>query len=146
MRNATRAAAMMPAALLTIGLGVTGAVMGPATAAHAQPNYRVCGVYNSATGGNYGTGLVAKIYKDDENNETCSQKLDFMRAYYDQAYPTSSGRLSFVMVTCELFDTRVGAEGGSDLCRDMDVNLIYKYTSKYDAKYPGDAGISFWHR
>ncbi|MFT2691117.1 hypothetical protein [Clavibacter zhangzhiyongii] len=126
---------------------MTGAVMGPAPAAHAQPNYRVCGVFNSATGGLYGTGLVAKIYKDDANNETCSQKIDFMRNYYDQAYPTSSGRVSFVMVTCETFSTRVGAEKGSDLCRDMDVNLIYKYTSKYDAKYPGGAaGVSFWHR
>ncbi|MFT7712283.1 hypothetical protein ACMT9Y_15085 [Clavibacter tessellarius] len=147
MRKTMRAAAMVPAALLTIGLGVTGAVMGPAPTAQALSGYRVCGVFNSSTRGDlYGTGLVAMIYKDDHNNETCSKKIDFMRDHYGEAYAGSDARKTFIMVDCETFGARIGEDPQVDICRDMDVNLIYKYTSKYDAKYPGDAGISFWHR
>ncbi|MBF4625426.1 hypothetical protein [Clavibacter sp. VKM Ac-2872] len=144
MRGSMRAAAIVPAALLALGLGVTSVLTGPAPAAHAERGYRVCGVYNSATGGNYGTGLVVKIYKDDKNNETCSQKMDYMRRYYAQAYPGSSAQLSFVMVTCELFTSRIGADSIGDECLGTTVNKIYKYTSRYDALHPSSPGLTFW--
>jgi hypothetical protein len=134
-----------PAALLAIALGVTGAVMGPAAAAHAESGYRVCGVCNSATGGQYGTGLMVEIYKDDENNETCTQKMEFMRRYYAQAYPGSSAQLSFAMVTCEVFSSRIGADRGSDECLGPQVNRISEYTSGYDRLHPSPPVLTFWH-
>ncbi|QIS39728.1 hypothetical protein [Clavibacter capsici] len=150
MSEIMRRASLMSAALLALVLvlGVTGAVMGPAPAAHALSGYRVFGVFNSSTRGDlYGTGLVAMIYKDDHNNETCSKKIDFMRDHYGSAYAGSSARRTFIMVDCETFGARIGEDDEVDICRDMDVNLIYRYTSKYDARYPGGAaGISFWHR
>lgn len=140
-----RAAALGPAALLALGFGVAGAVMGPAPTAQAEAGYRVCGVYNSATGGQYGTGLAVKIYKDDPNNDTCTAKSDYMRRYYAQAYPGSSGDLSFVMVTCEVFGSRIGLDRGADICPEMKVNKIYFYSSRYDKQHPTNSpGVSFW--
>jgi hypothetical protein len=148
MSRIMRRTSLLSAALLAMVLGVTGAVMGPAPAAHALSGYRVCGVFNSSTRDDlYGTGLVAMIYKDDHNNETCSKKIDYMREYYGSAYTGSDARRTFIMVDCETFGARIGEDPQVDICRDMDVNLIYEYTSKYDARYPGGgAGISFWHR
>jgi hypothetical protein len=148
MSTIMRRTSLLSAALLAMVLGVTGAVMGPAPAAHALSGYRVCGVFNSSTRDDlYGTGLVAMIYKDDHNNETCSKKIDYMRQYYGDAYSGSDARRTFIMVDCETFGARIGEDPQVDICRDMDVNQIYKYASRFDARYPArDAGVSFWRK
>jgi hypothetical protein len=144
MTDPTRAAAFAPAALLALGLAITGTVAGPAPAAQAVRGYRVCGVYNSARDGGYGTGLAVRIDKDDEDFATCAGKTDYMRRYYADAYPGSSAEVSFVMVTCEVFTARIGFDRGADICPRMTVNAIYRYTSSFDAVHPNRPGLTFW--
>jgi hypothetical protein len=148
MSTVMRRTSLLSAALLTMVLGVTGAVMGPAPAAHALAGYRVCRVVDSSTRGDLsGTGLVAMIHEDDHDDESCSKKIDFMREYYGSAHTGSDARKTSIMVDCETFGARIGEDPQADTCRDMDVNLIYEHTSRYDTRYPGGgAGISFWHR
>jgi hypothetical protein len=135
----------LPAALVALGLGLTGATAGPVPAAHAERGSRVCGVFHSSTRDDlYGTGLVVEIAKDDPNGDTCSKKADYMRAHYGSAYPGSSAVRSFSMVTCETFAARIGYRGG-DICFDMEVNRIYTYTSQFDRLHPSQAGVRFWH-
>ena len=39
---------------------------------------------------------------------------------------------------------RIGYDG-DDICFDMDVNGIYRYTSKFDKQHPSTGAASFWH-
>ena len=144
MTHPIRLTTMTLGAILVLGLAA--GATGPVPAAHAESGYRVCGVYNSSTSDKkFGTGLAVKIAYDDPSNETCSKKQDFMRRYYADAYSGSSGDVSFAMITCETFADRIGYKDG-DICFDMDVNGIYRYTSKFDKEHPSTAAVSFWHR
>ncbi|KQM60434.1 hypothetical protein ASE64_01720 [Agreia sp. Leaf210] len=140
-------------------LAITAAtfVFSPTQAANAQAGYRVCGAWNSASAaGVYGkgvdltdfpwmvgTGLVVKVANGGKG--TCESKLGFMKTFYGQAYDGTLARRSFSMVTCENFGNAIGGQGW-DPCSNLEVNKIYKYTSRFDeihpVKYPG---FQFWN-
>jgi len=133
-----RVLSLAGAALAALGLAV-----GAPTAAHAQSGYRVCGVYNSSQStGAIGTGLVTKVWKDDNTN-TCGEKVAWMATYYANAWPGSTAEQSYKMMTCEDFATRSGISG--DPCPGMTVNKIYRNYSAYDLVHPQSHGwVQFW--
>lgn len=109
------------------------------TAAHAESGYRVCGVYGSAqSGGEIGTGLVTKIWKDD-NSDTCGHKVAWMATYFGNAWKgASSPDNDYRMMTCEEFADRTGIQG--DPCPSMAVNKIYRNYSAFDLVHPQKTG------
>jgi hypothetical protein len=134
---------LLAGALAAFALVSAGLAAGPAPAAQAQPNYRVCGVWNSSQSvGELGSGLVVKVYKGGA--DTCRQKLGFMIKYYGNAWQGSSAQYEFEMLSCEEFGSRTFT--GADPCYALDVNAIYKYTSPNDAIHPNPASFSWWHR
>jgi hypothetical protein len=127
------AALAVVSAALTLG--------GPAPAAQAESNYRVCGVFNSSRNGDeIGTGMVAKIYK--YGSETCDSKIGYMQAHYGEVYRGSYPGQVFHMITCESFGTRSGT--GSDPCYGLTVNRIYTFTSPNDRIHPNPPGFQPW--
>jgi hypothetical protein len=133
-------------AALTVVLAGLGSVALP-TAAHAQSNYRVCGVYNSARDGtddySIGTGLVVKIWKGD-NTYTCLRKVRWMQRFYGTAWKGSSGDHTYYMMDCELFAVKTGTLG--DPCDNMAVNKIYRNYSVYDYVHPvRDGSVVYFH-
>ncbi|CAD6010835.1 protein of unknown function [Agreia sp. COWG] len=86
---------------------------------------------------------MTKVYKNGD--DTCNSKLEFMKKYYANAYSGSFASTNGVMVTCEQFADLIGYQG--DPCYEMDINKIYKYTSKYDLYNPikGQPSFTFWH-
>jgi hypothetical protein len=123
-------------------LATVGAVALP-TAAQAQSGYRVCGVYNSSqTTGAIGTGLVTKVWKND-NTDTCGEKVAWMETYYADAWKGSTAQYDYKMMTCEDFAARTGTSG--DPCNGMTVNKIYKNYSAFDLVHPQEHGwVEFW--
>jgi len=124
-----------PAFMAAVG----GAVAVP-SAAQAEPNYRVCGVYNSAQStGAIGTGLVVKVWKGDDTN-TCGKKIDAMRKMYPRAWRGSTAKLDYRMMRCEDFAIKTGFQ--SDPCDLLRVNTIYRVYSTWDLYHPvTDANI-----
>jgi hypothetical protein len=124
-------------------LTATLTLSGPAPSAQAESNYRVCGVFNSARGGNeIGTGMVAKIYK--YGSETCDSKMEYMVQHYGSVFHGSYADLNFHMITCENFGERSGT--GADPCYGLQVNYIYTYTSPNDRIHPNPPSFRFWSR
>ena len=124
-------------------LTATLTLAGPAPAAEAESNYRVCGVYNSARFGNeIGTGMVVKIYKNGP--DTCDSKIGYMQSHYAGVYRGSYPQEVFHMITCEDFGARSAT--GSDPCYGLQVNYIYTFTSPNDRIHPNPAGFRFWSR
>ncbi|MBT1636348.1 hypothetical protein [Clavibacter michiganensis] len=130
-------------AALTVVLAGAGAVASPA-AAYAQSNYRVGGLYNSATDEDgIGTGLVVKIWKGDDTY-TCERKVRWMQRFYGTAWTGSYGRIPYYMIDCDLFAARTGIPG--DPCIHMSVNKIYRDYSAYDAVHPVREGwVDYFH-
>lgn len=128
--------ALALAAVMSLGSG--------GAPAHAQSGYRMCGVYNSANQANgIGTGLVVKVWKDDNSN-TCGKKIDFMTRYYGSAYRNSTAQHSFWMISCEDFFNRIAIY--QDDCGSMDVNKIYRMYSAADLLHPTSYPyIQYWH-
>ncbi|MBT1631579.1 hypothetical protein [Curtobacterium flaccumfaciens] len=137
--NGSRVLALVIAVAGAVGLGV---LLSP-VAAQAEPNYRVCGVFNSASQADgIGTGLVVKVYKNGD--ATCGSKIDYMDQNYAAAYRGSSAQQKFIMLSCEEFASRTGTSG--DPCDTMDVNSIYRFTSAADLLHPSShPSHSFWH-
>jgi hypothetical protein len=129
-------------ALAVAGLSLATFAAGPAPAAHAQANFRVCVAWNSAaTSGGIGTGLITKVYKNGD--ETCARKVEYMENYYGEAYAGSSAKHFAYMITCEQFAERIGIDG--DPCYGLVQNAIYKFTSSADQRYPADnPSFSYW--
>lgn len=135
---------LLAGGLAAFALVSAGLAAGPAPAAQAQSNYRVCGTWNSSqSDGEIGSGLIVKVYKGGP--DTCHQKLKFMFQYYGLAWQGSSAEQRFDMMTCEEFGQR--SDTGTDPCPGLDVNAIYKYTSPFDKIHPvRTGGFSWWHR
>lgn len=135
--------------LISMALIVAAVCLGTAVdisaPASAQSGYRVCGVYNSAqTEGAIGTGLVAKIWKDDRT-DTCAKKIEWMANNYKAAWPGSYAEHHYEMIPCEAFATRSGIAG--DPCDLMATNQIYRNYSTFDLVHPQSTGsVIFWHR
>ncbi|MFT2750924.1 hypothetical protein ACMT9U_15200 [Clavibacter sp. Sh2036] len=129
-------------ALAAAGLCLATFVAGPAPAAHAQANFRVCVAWNSSSFANgIGTGLVVKVYKNGDS--TCAQKLQYMKDHYPEAYSGSSVQHTAVMIRCESLAERIGVDGAP--CYQLVQNAIYKFTSSGDARYPADnPAFSYW--
>jgi len=142
MRIPPRLSRLCLGAFAAVGLVVSALAVGPAPAAEAQSNFRVCAAWNSAsTSGGIGTGLVVKVYK--RGDYTCAQKLEYMADNYDQAYSGSSVAHVARMITCEEFAERIGID--DDPCDRLTQNAIYKFTSSVDERYPQDnPSFSYW--
>ena len=150
MRASRMSARLLAAALATLALAGTAVASTPPEAAQAQSGYRVCGTWNSTSDpdaepgkAHIGTGLVTKVWM--KGGETCASKVGFMKTFYDVAYTGSKAVYSFRMKTCEDFSTSIGGNGW-DVCFNMDVNKIYKYSSVADLWHPvKHPSLSFWH-
>jgi hypothetical protein len=135
-------------AILTVTAAVF--VLAPTQAAQAQAGYRVCGVHDGSRtvqalrwSGEIGSGLVVKIANG--GGRTCDDKLGFMKTYYGQAYNGSKANNSFWMVRCEDFGSAITGNQW-DPCRNLAVNKIYKYSSKFDKKSPDQyPRFEFWN-
>ncbi|ALD13484.1 hypothetical protein [Clavibacter capsici] len=115
------------------GLALSALAVGPAPAALAQSNVRVCAAWNSAqTPGSIGTGLLVKVYKD--GSYTCDQKLEYMYDHYGEAYRGSSVQHTVRLISCEDFAVRIGSSG--DPCYGLTENAIYRFTSSQDLLHP----------
>ncbi|MFT2713105.1 hypothetical protein [Clavibacter sp. Sh2126] len=129
------AALAVVSAALTLG--------GPAPAAQAESNFRVCGVFNSARyGEEIGTGMITKVYK--YGSSTCDSKMNFMAQRYGQVYGGSYPYENFHMINCEDFGSRSGT--GADPCYQLDQNIIYTYTSPNDRVHPNPPSFRFYNR
>jgi len=142
MRISPRLTRLGLGAFAVAGLALSALAVGPAPAAEAQSNFRVCVAWNSAnTSGGIGTGLAVKVYKGGD--DTCARKVEYMQNYYGQAYAGSSAKNFAYMITCESFGERIGL--GGDPCYQLRQNAIYKFTSAADERYPSDnPSFSFW--
>jgi hypothetical protein len=133
MKTATARNLLIAAVVVASG-GV--AVAGPAPTAEAESGFRVCGVYNSSnipSSGGVGTGLVVKVSKS--GGDTCKRKIAEMERRYAAAYPGSSAKYNYRMLTCEAWMTRM-AFPYSDYCPSMEKDAVYKIASPADALHP----------
>ncbi|WP_317230425.1 hypothetical protein [Clavibacter sp. MX14-G9D] len=150
MRTSRISARLLAAALATLALAGAAVASTPPEAAQAQGGYRVCGTWDSTSdtgpgtqGTHIGSGLVTKVWV--KGGQTCASKVGFMTTFYDVAYPSSLALNSFRMSRCEDFSTAIGGHGW-DVCFNMDVNKIYKYSSVADLWHPvKHPSLSFWH-
>lgn len=108
--------------------------------AFAEPGSRTCIVVSEK---DVRHGLVVKVDKSGQN--TCNQKVAFMKQYYAIAYPYDNGPFQNVeMLTCEKFSQVVmGMGGNADVCPSLTKNYIYKYTVNDSFN---KAGVKFWHQ
>ncbi|KZC95311.1 MULTISPECIES: hypothetical protein [Clavibacter] len=141
MRPTRQLARLAFGASATAGLVLSVLAAGPAPAAEAQSNVRICAAWNSAVSGGLGTGLVVKVYKN--GSFTCDQKLEYMYDHYGEAYQGSSVQHATRLMTCEDFAGRIGYLG--DPCYQLTQNAIYEYSSRYDYVHPvTNPGFSYW--
>jgi len=139
MRISPRLTRLGLGAFAVAGLALSALAVGPAPAAQAQSNFRVCVAWNSDSFSHgIGTGLVVKVYK--KGGQTCDQKLQYMRAHYGEAYRGSSAQRTESLIPCEELAERIGIDG--DPCYQLQQNAIYKFSSSGDAKHP-DPNPSF---
>ncbi|MCL1561795.1 hypothetical protein [Xanthomonas nasturtii] len=112
----------------------------PTQKVHAEAGYRICAVFQNHGNTAYTSrGLVVKVAEENGGN-TCQKKIAFMNRYYRNAYnETANDYLS--MWQCESFSGSVGTN--VDLCKLMEVNKIYKYTSRY-GRYTDEPRVDFW--
>lgn len=122
------------------------------TTVYAESGYRVCVVTNDTIFINpetnlvrgLGRGLVVKVAKENKDN-TCGKKIAFMQQNYGLAYTGYKSKYKFVMQQCEAFSEVIGLDK-ADICKSMEVNKIYKYSSKYGYPYGvSNPGLVFWH-
>lgn len=144
MRISSRLTRLGLGVFAVAGLALSALAVGPAPAAHAQSNVRVCVAWNSAaTSGGIGTGLIVKVYKN--GSFTCDQKLEYMYDHYGEAYRGSSVQHVERLIPCEEFAERIGID--YDPCYGLTQNAIYKFTSSADERYPADnPSFSYWHQ
>lgn len=133
-------------------LGLTSVLL--SVSSYAQSGYRVCAVHNDYipfsykgpnggfSGSLFGRGLVVKVAKNN-GGDTCAKKINFMYNNYTSAYPGAKAEFNTKMWACESFNAAMGAP--SDVCSRMEVNKIYKFSSRYGQSAVSNPDISFWH-